>query len=74
LFPAFGGAIVAAILPIFWFVFKIFAFLFLFIWVRSTLPRFRYDQLMSFGWKFLLPVAIANIIFTSLVIALRAKG
>ncbi len=74
LFPAFGGAIVAAVLPIFWFVFKIFAFLFLFIWVRSTLPRFRYDQLMSFGWKFLLPVAIVNIIFTSLVIALRAKG
>jgi len=71
LFPAFGGAIVAAILPIFWFVVKIFAFLFLFIWVRSTLPRFRYDQLMSFGWKFLLPVAMANIIITALVMALR---
>jgi NADH-quinone oxidoreductase subunit H len=71
LFPAFGGPIVAAILPIFWFVVKIFAFLFLFIWVRSTLPRFRYDQLMSFGWKFLLPVAMANIILTSLVLALR---
>ena len=53
-------------MPVFWFVFKIFAFLFLYIWVRSTLPRFRYDQLMSFGWKFLLPVAMANIIVTSL--------
>ena len=71
LFPAFGGAIVAAILPIFWFVVKIFAFLFLFIWVRSTLPRFRYDQLMSFGWKFLLPVAMLNIVVTSLVLAIR---
>jgi NADH-quinone oxidoreductase subunit H len=71
MFPAFGGPVVAAILPIFWFVVKIFAFLFLFIWVRSTLPRFRYDQLMSFGWKFLLPVAMLNIIATSLVLALR---
>jgi NADH-quinone oxidoreductase subunit H len=71
LFPVFGGPIVAAILPIFWFVFKVFAFLFLYIWVRSTLPRFRYDQLMSFGWKFLLPVAMLNIIATSLVLALR---
>jgi NADH-quinone oxidoreductase subunit H len=72
LFPAFGGPIVAAILPIFWFVVKIFAFLLLFIWVRATLPRFRYDQLMSFGWKFLLPVAMANIVITALVMALRA--
>ena len=72
--PAFGGALLAAILPIFWFVLKVFAFLFLYIWVRSTLPRFRYDQLMSFGWKFLLPVAMLNIIFTSLALALHAKG
>jgi NADH-quinone oxidoreductase subunit H len=72
LFPAFGGHLVQAILPVFWFVLKILAFLFLYIWVRSTLPRFRYDQLMSFGWKFLLPLAIANIIVTSLVLALRA--
>jgi NADH-quinone oxidoreductase subunit H len=39
--------------------------------VRSTLPRFRYDQLMSFGWKFLLPLAMANIVFTSFVLAMR---
>ena len=61
-----------AAFPVFWFVAKILAFLFLYIWVRSTLPRFRYDQLMSFGWKFLLPLAIVNIIVTSLVLALRA--
>ena len=71
--PSFGGPILAAILPIFWFVLKVFAFLFLYIWVRSTLPRFRYDQLMSFGWKFLLPVAMLNIIFTSLALALHGS-
>jgi NADH-quinone oxidoreductase subunit H len=71
LIPDFGGPIVHAILPIFWFVAKIFSFLFLYIWVRSTLPRFRYDQLMAFGWKFLLPLAMANIIATSLIMALR---
>jgi NADH-quinone oxidoreductase subunit H len=67
----FGGPILAAIFPVLWFVVKIFAFLFLYIWVRSTLPRFRYDQLMDFGWKFLLPVAMANIVATSLVLAFR---
>jgi NADH-quinone oxidoreductase subunit H len=70
----FGGPWLMGAQSIFWFVVKIFAFLFLYIWVRSTLPRFRYDQLMSFGWKFLMPVAIVNIIATSLVIALHAKG
>jgi NADH-quinone oxidoreductase subunit H len=60
-----------AIFPILWFVFKIFSFLFLYIWVRSTLPRFRYDQLMAFGWKFLLPIAMANIVVTSFIMALR---
>src|SRR5271154_1695059 len=72
LFPDFGGSVVHAALPILWFVVKVLAFLLLFIWVRGTLPRFRYDQLMSFGWKFLLPVAMANIIITSLIIALRS--
>jgi NADH-quinone oxidoreductase subunit H len=61
-----------AILPVFWFVAKVFAFLFLYIWVRGTLPRFRYDQLMGFGWKFLLPASIANIIVTSAIVAWRA--
>ena len=72
LIPAFGGAIVQAIQPILWFVLKVLCFLLLYIWVRGTLPRFRYDQLMGFGWKFLLPAAMVNILITSLVIALRA--
>jgi len=72
LLPAWGGPVVQALLPVFWFVVKVFFFLFLYIWVRGTLPRFRYDQLMGFGWKFLLPVAILNIIATSLWLAYRA--
>ncbi len=71
LIPAIGGPVVQAILPILWFVAKVLGFLFLYIWVRGTLPRFRYDQLMSFGWKFLMPLAIANIIVTSLVLAIH---
>lgn len=67
---SFGGPILTAIFPILWFVAKIFAFLFIYIWVRATLPRFRYDQLMDFGWKFLLPVAMANIVATSLALAI----
>ncbi len=71
LLPSIGGPVVAAIVPLFWFVFKVFCFLFLYIWVRGTLPRFRYDQLMGFGWKFLMPLAIANIVVTSLWLAFR---
>ncbi len=50
------------------FIGKICAFLFLYIWIRGTLPRFRFDQLMNFGWKFLLPVAIANVILTIVIV------
>lgn len=64
--------IVAAFVPTFWFVLKICFFIFFYIWVRGTLPRFRYDQLMGFGWKFLLPLSIANIIVTSVIMAWRA--
>ena len=71
LLPVIGGPIVQALLPVAWFVAKVFFFLFLYIWVRGTLPRFRYDQLMGFGWKVLMPLALANIIVTSLVLAIR---
>src|SRR5437868_7010963 len=52
-----------------WFVLKLLALLFVFIWVRATLPRLRYDQLMRFGWKVLLPVATINAVVTALVVA-----
>ncbi len=50
------------------FIGKICAFLFFYIWIRGTLPRFRFDQLMNFGWKFLLPVALANVILTIIIV------
>jgi NADH-quinone oxidoreductase subunit H len=52
-------------LGVFYFLAKVVFFLFLYIWLRGTLPRFRFDQLMSFGWKFLLPAAILNVVFTA---------
>jgi len=52
---------------------KIFAFIFFFMWVRWTIPRFRYDQLMHLGWKVLIPIAIINVIVTGLVIAVIEK-
>jgi len=51
--------------PVIWFMAKVFVFLYIFIWVRGTLPRFRFDQLMRYGWKVFLPLAIANLIVTA---------
>ncbi|PYX01818.1 MAG: NADH-quinone oxidoreductase subunit NuoH [Acidobacteria bacterium] len=70
--PLFGPPLLQAILPVFWFGLRVFMFLFIYIWVRGTLPRFRYDQLMAFGWKFLLPMAIANLVITALIVAIRS--
>jgi NADH-quinone oxidoreductase subunit H len=50
---------------------KILLFIFFFMWVRWTLPRFRYDQLMNLGWKILLPLSIANIVITGAVILIK---
>jgi NADH-quinone oxidoreductase subunit H len=59
-------------IPIYAFVFllKMCAFIVLFIWVRWTLPRFRYDQLMGLGWKFILPIALGNILLTGILLAM----
>lgn len=64
------AGIVGGILSTLWFIFKVLALIFLFIWVRWTLPRFRYDQVMRLGWNVLLPLAIANLFFNAIVIAL----
>lgn len=53
--------------PVLWFLIKLCAFLFFYIWIRATLPRFRYDQLMNFGWKVLLPLALFNILLTGVI-------
>lgn len=63
-------AVQAYLLPLFWFAAKTGFLLFVFIWVRATLPRFRYDQLMRFTWKFLFPVAMVNLLITGLMVAL----
>jgi NADH-quinone oxidoreductase subunit H len=70
---AAGGGLLCILIPgapeviqgPFWFTSKIVAILFFYIWMRGTLPRFRYDQLMSFGWKLLLPVSLANLVLTA---------
>jgi NADH-quinone oxidoreductase subunit H len=56
--------------PLLWFLVKLFAMLFLYIWIRATVPRFRYDRLMSFGWKVLIPVGLLWVLFTGSVIVL----
>ena len=56
--------------PIVWFLLKVYFFLFFYFWLRATLPRLRFDQLMKFGWKVLLPVALGNILITSILLYL----
>jgi NADH-quinone oxidoreductase subunit H len=63
----------AILMALFWFCGKILVLLFVFIWVRATLPRFRYDQLMRFAWIFLFPLAMINLLATGLIVALTTK-
>jgi len=69
IFPGVNGFVQGP----FWFLLKIAVFLFIYVWVRGTLPRFRYDQLMNFGWKVLLPLSIVNVVITSLAILLTQR-
>ena len=61
--PLWGPLVGVAVLFL-----KIFAFIFFFMWVRWTVPRFRYDQLMNLGWRILIPLSIVNIVITGIVI------
>lgn len=70
----FGITDVAPLLGVLIVVVKIALSLFLMIWVRASLPRLRYDQLMSFGWKFMLPVSVLNVVVTGVFLVLRAEG
>ncbi len=66
----FGGWQGPLLPPIVWFLAKVFFFVFVFVWIRGTYPRLRYDRVMSFGWKFLLPVGIFNVMATAFVYTL----
>jgi NADH-quinone oxidoreductase subunit H len=57
--------------PVVWFMLKLSGCLFFFIWIRSTFPRLRYDQLMHLGWKFLLPLSLLNILITGLIMVIK---
>lgn len=61
----FGGWTGPGNIPVLWFALKVAVFVFFFMWVRATMARLRYDQLMSFGWKFLIPIATVNLILTA---------
>ena len=54
--------------PLVWFVIKVLFIMFIFLWLRATLPRLRFDQLMSLGWKVLIPIALANLMITAIVV------
>ena len=81
-FPVFGAifiliglvflipAVQTILMPVFWFCAKVLFLLFIFIWIRGTLPRFRYDQLMRFAWLFMFPVALINLLVTAFLVAL----
>jgi NADH-quinone oxidoreductase subunit H len=67
--------VLAGVMAIFWFCLKVLIFLYMYLWFRASWPRYRYDQLMTVGWLYLMPIAIANVIVTALVIfALQRMG
>ena len=72
--PVFGPTVLQWFLPFMWFLLKTFAMVFLFIWVRGTLPRMRYDQLMAFGWKRLIPVSLVWIMLSMVAVGIRRFG
>ena len=65
--PLFGLTVIPGLV---WFLLKASFFMFMYIWLRTTLPRFRYDRLMTFGWKVLLPLATVNLVATAAYVAI----
>ena len=60
--------------PVVWFAAKVIVFLYFYLWFRASWPRYRYDQLMKLGWQFLLPISIANVILTAILVVVFGKG
>jgi NADH-quinone oxidoreductase subunit H len=75
--PTWEGQLPAwlsAVLPTVWLLVKTYAVIFLFFWIRATLPRLRYDQLMQLGWKRLIPGALVWLVISTVVIGVRQFG
>ena len=75
--PTFEGQVpawVSAVLPIVWFLVKTYAIIFAFFWIRATMPRLRYDQLMQLGWKRLIPAALIWLVLSTVAISIRQFG
>ncbi|RLE16759.1 MAG: NADH-quinone oxidoreductase subunit NuoH [Actinobacteria bacterium] len=72
--PVLGPTVVRQLLPIFWFLAKTWLIILFFVWVRASLPRMRYDQLMALGWKKLIPVSLAWIILVAIALGFRDFG
>ena len=74
IFVVFGlNAFLDFIPPVLWFAAKVVVFLYFYLWFRASWPRYRYDQLMKVGWQYLLPLAIANVIVTAILVVLLRK-
>ncbi len=73
--PTFGAPdSISWVFPLLWFFAKVFVFLFVFIWIRASLPRLRYDQLMAFGWKRLIPISLLWIVLATVAVGVRRLG
>ncbi len=73
--PDFGTpSSISWVFPLFWFFAKTTLFLFVFVWIRASLPRMRYDQLMSFGWKRLIPISLMWVVLATVAVAVRRLG
>jgi len=74
-FPNVAALAFLDLIPgVFWFIAKVIVFLYFYLWFRASWPRYRYDQLMKLGWQFLLPISMANLIVTAILVLVLRKG
>ena len=74
-FPSVSAlAFLDVVPPVIWFAAKVIVFLYFYLWFRASWPRYRYDQLMKLGWQFLLPISMANVILTAILVLVFGKG